>query len=110
MCLGRSQGIALIGRNFESRAGNVGRSQRSAGITKQVKTMGSIGVAKEAKTVIYLPVKGQLLSAFTDRSTGCIYGCEKADGFVKITEVKPSHRTNIAASICENCKTVILKY
>ena len=30
--------------------------------------------------------------------------------FVKITELKPSHRTSVAASICEECKTVIFKY
>ena len=41
---------------------------------------------------------------------GVFTDAKKADGFVKITELKPSHRTNIAASICENCKTVILKY
>lgn len=32
------------------------------------------------------------------------------DGFVKITKVKSSHRTNIPASICEDCHTVVFKY
>ena len=35
---------------------------------------------------------------------------KNAEGFVKITELKPSHRTRVAASICEECKTVIFKY
>ena len=35
---------------------------------------------------------------------------DDAEGFVKITELKPSHRARVAASICEECKTVIFKY
>lgn len=48
--------------------------------------------------------------SFANEVPGVFKDAKKADGFAKITEVKPSHRTNIAASICENCKTVILKY
>ena len=48
--------------------------------------------------------------SFANEVPGVFMDAKKADGFVKITEVKPSHRTKIAASICENCKTVILKY
>ena len=48
--------------------------------------------------------------SFANEVPGVFTDAKKADGFVKITEVKPSHRTNIAASICENCETVILKY
>lgn len=48
--------------------------------------------------------------SFANEVPGVFKDAKKADGFVKITKVKPSHRTNIAASICENCKTVILKY
>ena len=33
-----------------------------------------------------------------------------ADGFVKITELKPSHRTHIKAAICEACRKVVLDY
>ena len=48
--------------------------------------------------------------SFANEVPGVFTDAKKADGFVKVTEVKPSHRTNIAASICENCKTVILQY
>ena len=48
--------------------------------------------------------------SFANEVPGVFTDAKKTDGFVKITEVKPSHSTNIAASICENCKTVILKY
>lgn len=48
--------------------------------------------------------------SFANEVPGVFTDAKKTDGFVKITEVKPSHRTNITASICENCKTVILKY
>lgn len=30
--------------------------------------------------------------------------------FVKITELKPSHRTKIKASICEECRKVVFDY
>ena len=35
---------------------------------------------------------------------------KNADGFVKITDIKASHRTKIPASICEACKTVMFDY
>jgi len=35
---------------------------------------------------------------------------KNADGFVKITELKPSHRTHIKAAICEACRKVVLDY
>ena len=41
---------------------------------------------------------------------GVFENAKNAEGFVKITELKPSHRTRVAASICEECKTVIFKY
>ena len=42
---------------------------------------------------------------------GATAGVEKnADGFVKITELKPSHRTHIKAAICEACRKVVLDY
>ena len=33
-----------------------------------------------------------------------------ADGFVKITELTPSHRTRIKATICEECRVVLFQY
>ena len=48
--------------------------------------------------------------SFANEVPGVFKDAKKADGFVKITEVKPSHRTNTAASICEACRTVVLNY
>lgn len=48
--------------------------------------------------------------SFADEVPGVFENAKNAVGFVKITEVKPSRRTRIAASICENCKTVVFKY
>ena len=60
--------------------------------------------------------KGYLFSSkdgafsFANDVPGVFENAKNAEGFVKITELKPSHRTRVAASICEECKTVIFKY
>lgn len=69
----------------------------------------SQNITTKEKWLGYLIVPASAFS-FANEVPGVFTDAKKADGFVKITEVKPSHRTNIAASICENCKTVILKY
>ncbi len=48
--------------------------------------------------------------SFADRVPGVFENAKKAEGFIKITELKPSHRTHVAASVCEACKTVIFTY
>lgn len=48
--------------------------------------------------------------SFANEVPGVFENAKKADGFVKITALKASRRTKIAASICENCQTVIFKY
>lgn len=48
--------------------------------------------------------------SFATEVPGVFENAKKADGFVKITELKPSHRTNTPANICEECRTVILDY
>lgn len=48
--------------------------------------------------------------SFANKVPGLFEKAKNADGFVKITEPKPSHRTRVAASICEECKVVIFKY
>lgn len=48
--------------------------------------------------------------SFANEVPGVFENAKNADGFVKITELKPSHRTRIVASICEECKTVVFKY
>ena len=35
---------------------------------------------------------------------------KNADGFVRITELKPSRRTHIEAHICEACRKVMFDY
>ena len=44
--------------------------------------------------------------SFANKVPGVFENAKNAEGFVKITELKPSHRTRVAASICEECKTV----
>lgn len=41
--------------------------------------------------------------SFASEVPGVFENAKKADGFVKITELKPGQRTKIAASICEEC-------
>ena len=48
--------------------------------------------------------------SFANEVPGVFQDAKKADGFVKITEIKPSHRTRIKAFICEDCRTVIFEY
>lgn len=48
--------------------------------------------------------------SFADEVPGVFENAKSADGFVKITNLRPGNRTNIAASICEECKTVSFKY
>lgn len=48
--------------------------------------------------------------SFANEVPGVFKNASKIEGFVKITDIKPSHRTNIKASICEDCRTLIIKY
>ena len=60
--------------------------------------------------------KGYLFSSkdgafsFANEVPGVFENAKNADGFVKITDLKASHRTRVPASICEECRTVMLKY
>ena len=46
--------------------------------------------------------------SFANEVPGVFENAKNADGFVKITELKPSHRTHIKAAICEACRKVVL--
>ena len=48
--------------------------------------------------------------SFASEVPGVFENAKNADGFVKITELKPSHRTQIKAMICEACRTVLFQY
>ncbi len=48
--------------------------------------------------------------SFANEVPGVFANAKNADGFVKITDLKPSHRTSVAASICEDCRTVVINY
>ena len=48
--------------------------------------------------------------SFANEVPGVFENAQNADGFVKITELKPSHRTHIKAAICEACRKVVLDY
>ena len=59
--------------------------------------------------VIYFAAK-MVRSSFANEVPGVFENAKNADGFVKITELKPSHRTHIKAAICEACRKVVLDY
>lgn len=48
--------------------------------------------------------------SFADEVPGVFEKADKARGFVKITPLKASHRTNIAAECCEGCHIVVFQY
>lgn len=48
--------------------------------------------------------------SFANEVPGVFTNAKNADGFVKITELKPGHRTKIKAAICEDCRKVVLDY
>lgn len=48
--------------------------------------------------------------SFANEVLGVFANAKNAEGFVKITDLKPSHRTSVAASICEDCRTVVINY
>lgn len=48
--------------------------------------------------------------SFANEVPGVFEHAKNADGFVKITECKPSHRTRVKASICEACRIVLFQY
>lgn len=48
--------------------------------------------------------------SFANEVPGVFTNAKNADGFVKITELKPSHRTKIKAAICEDYRKVVLDY
>ena len=47
--------------------------------------------------------------SFANEVPGVFENAKNADGFVKITDLKASHRTRVPASICEECRTVMLE-
>ena len=51
-----------------------------------------------------------ILSLIMIHALSACENAKNADGFVKITDLKASHRTRVSASICEECRTVVLKY
>ena len=48
--------------------------------------------------------------SFANEVPGVFENAKNADGFVKITELKPSHGIHIKAAICEACRKVVLDY
>ena len=48
--------------------------------------------------------------SFANEVPGVFANAKNTEGFVKITDLKPSHRTSVAASICEDCRTVVINY
>lgn len=60
--------------------------------------------------------KGYLFSSkdgafsFANEVPGVFANAKNAEGFVKITELRASHRTKIPAFLCEKCRKVVFDY
>lgn len=60
--------------------------------------------------------KGYLFSSkdgafsFANEVPGVFENAQKADGFVKITQLRPSHRTRVEANCCEACRMIAFEY
>lgn len=48
--------------------------------------------------------------SFANEVPGAFTNAKNADGFVEVTPLKASHRTNIKGNICENCRKIVLNY
>lgn len=48
--------------------------------------------------------------SFAKEIPGVFKSAKKAEGFIEITKLKASHRTNIKAHACQNCKKIIIEY
>ena len=67
-------------------------------------------VCKKETDTLLIVVLLAFAFSFANEVPGVFENAKNADGFVKITDLKASHRTRVPASICEECRTVILKY
>ena len=47
---------------------------------------------------------------FANEVPGVFENAKKSEGFVEITPLKASHRTNIAANCCDECRMVAFEY
>ena len=60
--------------------------------------------------------KGYLFSSkdgafsFANEVPGVFENAKNADGFVEIAKLKPSHRTQIEAECCEECRMLVIHY
>ena len=60
--------------------------------------------------------KGYLFSSkdgafsFASEVPGVFENAKNADGFVEITKLKPSHRTQIETECCEECRMLVIHY
>ena len=48
--------------------------------------------------------------SFANEVPGVFENAKNADGFVEITKLKPSHRTQIEAECCEECRMLVIHY
>lgn len=48
--------------------------------------------------------------SFANEVPGVFENAKNSDGFVEITKLKPSHRTQIEAECCEECRMLVIRY
>lgn len=48
--------------------------------------------------------------SFAKKVPGAFENAHNAEGFVQITKLKAGRRTSVAASCCEDCRTVAFEY
>ena len=78
-------------------------------MNREVGTMKCQKCGKEMRDGYLFSSKDGAFS-FANEVPGVFANAKNAEGFVKITDLKPSHRTSVAASICEDCRTVVINY
>lgn len=48
--------------------------------------------------------------SFADEVPGVFEMASNMKGFIEITPLRASHRTNIKAAVCEKCRQLVIKY
>lgn len=48
--------------------------------------------------------------SFAEKIPGVFENAKKAAGFIRVTEPKAAHRSNVKANACENCRKIVVEY
>lgn len=106
--LGNEEGIALIqAEKFESQLKSALELSRK--MVAEDQNMKCSNCGKEMRKGYLFSSKDGAFS-FANEVPGVFENAKNADGFVEITKLKPSHRTQIEAECCEECRMLVIHY